>query len=88
LREEAKMKFNYKDIILCFFILVFLAEGVAYFRLNKLEKATHNLEAATSGLYEIYTLDRRLNELEDLKNNEIQEGGGLFPIYPLPRKPS
>ena len=80
------MKFNDKDIILCFFILVFLAEGVAYFRLNKLEKITDELTQATSGLYEIYRLDRQLDALDEIRNPRGGSIEGLGPIYPLPKK--
>ena len=81
------MKFNDKDIILCFFILIFLAEGVAYFRLNKLEKITDELTKATSGLYEIYRLDRQLDALDEIRSERDISIEDLGPIYPLPKKP-
>ena len=81
------MKFNDKDIILCFFILIFLAEGISYFRLNKLEKITDELTQATSGLYEIYKLDRQLDALDDIRDQRGSSIEGLGPVYPLPKKP-
>ena len=73
------MKLNDKDLIICFFILVFLAQGVGYFRLNKLDKITQELTIATTGLYEVYRLDRQLDQLDMAIN------GVPTPIYPLRR---
>ena len=81
------MKFNTKDTYILFFILVFIAEGIAYFRLNELEKVTKQLIDANHTLYEIYRIDRRLNALDELEQDvgDFLKGSleeEIYPIYP------
>ena len=81
------MKFNTKDIYIFFFILVFIVEGIAYFRLNEIEKVTKQLIDANHTLYEIYRIDRQLNALDQLEQDATDFLKGrmdddVYPIYP------
>jgi len=72
------MKINTKDIYIFFFMLVFIVEGITYFRLNQLEKVTNKLIDANAAFYEIYRIERQLNKFDILEEE-------LYPIYPRKR---
>ena len=81
------MKFNTKDIYVFFFILVFIVEGITYFRLNEIEKVTKQLIDANHTLYEIYRIDRQLNALDEMEQDvgDFLKGTAeedIYPIYP------